>query len=339
METILTCLTAPGKAAIASLAVRGPLAWPITRELFTPRKGALPDQPTGGSYWNGKLGKANADEAILTVKDDCLELHCHGGTEIVRLIQELYVERGVKIVSWQQFLDKPILALLAQAPTTRTAAILLDQASGAWASCVTGNPDVERLRRLEELIPLGRHLVEPWRVVIAGAPNVGKSSLMNALAGYTRSIVAPIPGTTRDLVTVRLAIDGWPIEMTDTAGMREASSALEEKGIELARAALRDADLRLWLLDGSERPIFPDERSGWHFLINKIDLPAAWDWQAAQPALLLSAQTRAGMAEVCELISRQLVPRPPMPGDAVPCLLERVELVSSLSARAAPRGR
>src|SRR5205823_1761011 len=156
----------------------------------------------------------------------------------------------------------------------------------------------------------------PWKIVIAGAPNVGKSSLMNALAGYSRSIVSPIPGTTRDAVTARLAIDGWPVEMTDTAGIRPSSNSLEQQGIERTYDALRDADLRFWLLDGSAEPIFPAEVTGWHFIINKIDLPAFWDWQRVSPALRISAQTQSGLAELCEMIARQLVPQPPEPGEA-----------------------
>ena len=328
METHLTCLTPPGKAAIATLAVRGPQAWEITRELFQPRKGALPIEPMAGSYWYGKLGREYADEVILAVKQATptisLELHCHGGIEVVRLLQELYEERGVQTIGADQFVGDPILELLARAPTTRTAGILADQPD-AWLA-VTPNS----LQRLEELIPLGQHLVQPWKIVIAGAPNVGKSSLLNALAGFTRSIVSPTPGTTRDVVTVNLAIDGWPVEMIDTAGIRQAPGVLEQQGIERALGAVREADLRFWLLDGSMVPLYPDERSGWHFLINKIDLPAAWDWQNVPRASLISAQTKTGLAELCELISRKLVPTPPTPGDAVPCLPEHRMFIKRL---------
>src|ERR1700676_3110064 len=104
MET-LACLTPPGKAAIATLGLRGPTAWAITRKLFQPAKGALPDEPTAGAFWFGKLGKDHADEIILAVKPTCLELHCHGGVEVVRMIQELYAERGVSIIAAERFID------------------------------------------------------------------------------------------------------------------------------------------------------------------------------------------------------------------------------------------
>src|SRR5207253_6863855 len=82
------------------------------------------------------------------------------------------------------------------------------------------------LARLLQTQTMGRHLVAPFRVVIAGAPNVGKSSLVNALAGFTRSVVSEIPGTTRDVVTTRIAVDGWPVELIDTAGLHAGSDAL-----------------------------------------------------------------------------------------------------------------
>ena len=329
-ETIVACLTPPGKAAIATIAVRGPQAWPITRSLFQPANGALPDEPNAGRFWFGRFGVENRDEIVLAAKDDGVELHCHGGVEVVRMIQELFVERGAVIVPWQQFFTDSahLLDLLAHAPTARTAGILLDQVNGAWSDAA--RHDVERL---VHLISLGQHLVEPWKIVIAGAPNVGKSSLMNALAGFTRSVVTPTPGTTRDVVTVRLAIDGWPIELTDTAGIRPTTSDLERQGIERAHDALAAADLRLWLLDGAAEPVFPANSAGWQFVINKIDRPAAWDWQRYPAALRISAQTQAGLRELCEVISRSLVPEPPTPGEPVPCLPEQVrELLSEAEA-------
>lgn len=325
--TLMARLTPPGKAAIATLAVRGPLAWEATRRLFQPRRGALPAAPTPGHCWLGRLA---GDDVILTAKSAVIEVHCHGGIEVARLIEEAYAQHGVEIVPWQQVADEApqLLDLLVRAPTTRTAAILLDQWQGAWDRA--GPKDV---RRLGQLIPLGQHLVTPWKVVIAGAPNVGKSSLMNALAGRTRSIVSPIPGTTRDVVGATIAIDGWPIAMIDTAGIRQAPSALEQQGIERAHEAIRAADLRLWLLDGSAEPAFPELPEEWNFVINKTDLPAAWDWQLARNAQRVSALTLGGLPELCEWISKRLVPEPPAPGEAVPVLPEQVEWLRQASKK------
>jgi hypothetical protein len=91
-------------------------------------------------------------------------------------------------------------------------------------------------------------LTTPWRVTVAGAPNVGKSSLVNALAGYQRSVVSATPGTTRDVVTTVIALDGWPVELSDTAGMRD--DAVRWRARKYSRGgAAREADLCLWVLD------------------------------------------------------------------------------------------
>ena len=85
-----------------------------------------------------------------------------------------------------------------------------------------------------------------------GAPNVGKSSLINALAGYERAIVSPTPGTTRDVVTVTTAIDGWPVQLSDTAGFRETQDELESAGIELATTTLSRAELAIFVHDAAK---------------------------------------------------------------------------------------
>src|SRR5439155_711085 len=115
---------------------------------------------------------------------------------------------------------------------------------------------VRILKELKSRTRLGRHLTNPWRVVVAGAPNVGKSSLVNALAGYARCVVSPTPGTTRDVVSTLIAVDGWPIELLDTAGLRLPGENLEQQGIALARAAVESADLCLWVIDASASPIW-----------------------------------------------------------------------------------
>lgn len=94
----------------------------------------------------------------------------------------------------------------------------------------------------------GRILSEGMNVVIAGRPNAGKSSLLNQLAGYERAIVTAIPGTTRDTVRETVDIDGLPIHLTDTAGIRHSDDPVEKLGVERARRAIETADLAIWLL-------------------------------------------------------------------------------------------
>ncbi len=343
--TLTACLTPPGTAAIAALAVRGPRAWAVVRALFRPTSGrALPAEPEASRFWLGKLGeegRGGSDEVVLAVKrggpSPWLELHCHGGREVVRLLQEVLAAGGAEVCPWEELerrtADGPVraeaLAALTRAATPRTAAILLDQYHGAFDRAIETVRGALRAgdlagagRLLGELAAwasLGRHLTEPWRVVMAGAPNVGKSSLVNALAGYRRSVVAAVPGTTRDVVTVRVALDGWPVELADTAGWREGAGALESAGINLARAAAADADLCLWVLDGSAEPVWPGPNlRRTHYVLNKVDLPPAWELERAPGAIRVSARTGAGVGELVAAVANWLVPKSPPPGAAVP---------------------
>jgi tRNA modification GTPase len=339
--SVVACLTPPGKGALATLGLTGPRAWPALRELFRPRRGELPEVPEVGRFWLGRIGDDAADDAVLAVRRVepivNLEVHVHGGLEVTRWLTELFAARGLEARPWTELVDlienqglQALLATqLANAPTVRTAAILLDQASGTlrrallrlFAHREAGEHEQYEagLNELRRWSRLGEHLTTPWRVVLAGAPNVGKSSLLNALAGYQRSIVAATPGTTRDVVTATLAIDGWPVEVCDTAGLREAGEALEGEGIELARDAAAGADLCLWLLDASDEPVWPPQGlNNVRLVVNKIDRPAAWDLSKAADAVHVSAATGQGLDELCAAVSRTLVPEVPAPGTAVP---------------------
>ena len=121
---------------------------------------------------------------------------------------------------------------------------------------------------VEESARLGRLLREGMSVVIAGRPNAGKSSLLNRLAGYDAAIVTPIPGTTRDIVRERIDIDGMPLHILDTAGLREAADVVEQEGIRRAHAEMSRADRVLFVIDAVEDP------GGLAFTAEKKRLPA-----------------------------------------------------------------
>lgn len=340
-ETWVACLTPPGSAAIAVLGLSGPRAWEVVRDSFQPRGGPLPELPPTERFWLGRLGDELQDEVVIRVTawqpQPCVEVHCHGGPEVIRLLQETFERRGLVRCSWQDWqhvrhgdpLQAAALNALAQAATTRTAAILLDQVHGAFTRSLSairqaleGTATDVALRLLGELTrytDLGRHLTRPWRIAVAGAPNVGKSSLVNALAGYQRCIVAPTPGTTRDLVTTVLAVDGWPIELIDMAGLRETAEDLEGEGIVRAREALRTADQCIWMVETSAPPTWPDATVASPLLVvNKTDLPPVWDLSRLPDAVHVSARSGAGLEQLCAALVARLVPAPPSAGAAVP---------------------
>jgi tRNA modification GTPase len=162
----------------------------------------------------------------------------------------------------------------------------------------------------------GRLVREGLQVAIAGRPNVGKSSVFNALAGASRAIVADMPGTTRDLVTEVVDLDGLRVTLIDTAGLRESDDAVESEGVDRARRAQRVSDLILFVVDRSQ-PLEPDDSfqtTGNKRLIvaNKADLPAAWRSAEAEQVFGLgevvevSALTGEGIAMLRERIAMAL---------------------------------
>jgi tRNA modification GTPase len=255
---------------------------------------------------------------------------------------------GAEEITWQQWLHSTeptaikaeAASALAHAATTRTAAVLLDQVDGAMESAIRdvlgalqqSNADVNRARSLlRDLLSrsdLGAHLTTPWRIVLAGAPNVGKSTLLNAILGYARSITHPTPGTTRDLLTARTAIDGWPVELVDTAGLRDAIG-LEEQGVRRARQSLEDADLCLWLYDVTDPGALtspPVDQRRCLVIANKVDRPRA---VASVPAELpVSALTGEGIGELLPAVGDRLVPHVPPAASPVPFCPALLEFLS-----------
>ncbi|TXI20952.1 MAG: tRNA uridine-5-carboxymethylaminomethyl(34) synthesis GTPase MnmE [Nitrosomonas sp.] len=111
-----------------------------------------------------------------------------------------------------------------------------------------------QLERIFASARQGRILQEGIRIVLAGAPNVGKSSLLNQLVQDDAAIVTDIPGTTRDPIQRTIALEGIPIHIIDTAGLRHTSDIVEQKGIERTHAAIQNAHMVIWLIDSSLRP-------------------------------------------------------------------------------------
>lgn len=152
----------------------------------------------------------------------------------------------------------------------------------------------------------GQRLRDGLNVVILGAPNVGKSSLLNALAGHDRAIVTAIPGTTRDVLREHLSVDGLPLTIVDTAGLRETADEVESEGIARANREARRADLVLWVeapegLDPGPKTLDPEKRGSLPprlTIHNKLDLTGGEPRSERRDDgvhVYLSAKTGAGL--------------------------------------------
>jgi tRNA modification GTPase len=146
------------------------------------------------------------------------------------------------------------------------------------------DPALERIQLLLSSYRTAKAYTEGINVVITGKPNVGKSSLLNTLTGKKKAIVTDIPGTTRDLITDTINIGGIPVNLVDTAGIREPQNVIEKEGINLVWESLTDADVVIIILDGSkpltnEDKVIIDKNKDGNIIaaINKIDLPPAWE--------------------------------------------------------------
>lgn len=347
-------LTPPGRGAVATVRVEGPGACARVDRLFQ----AVSQRPVAGlaanrfAYGRFRLGDEVYDEVIVRRPgEDMVEIHCHGGPAVVERLIDVLIADGGERIPPERWLEAthptPIVAAahraLADAPTLRAAAILLDQYHGTLDRAldeVLADLDqgqirsaAERIQRLLQVAPCGCHLAKPWRVVLAGRPNVGKSSLTNALVGYRRAIVHELPGTTRDLVTATTALDGWPVELCDTAGLRAAEQRIEQQGIGLAERRLETASLILLLFDAAEPWSQADHELCGRFpdallVVNKIDLvqPPRELPPGGQP---VSALEGRGIDDLIGAISKRLVPNPPSPGEPVPFLKEQVDTLQA----------
>jgi len=346
-------LTPAGRGAVATVRIEGAGASARVDARFEGvARQPISELPPGRvAFGRFRLGPYVADEVLVCrPANDVVEIHCHGGPLVVERLVDALRAGGGQLVSWQAWVQRscssPIKAAaceaLAGALTLRAASILLDQFHGALERAVeelrelVGQrrhpPAIGRLERLLAVAPCGLHLARPWRVALTGRANAGKSSLLNALVGFRRAIVHETPGTTRDVLTAATAIDGWPVEFADTAGLRPAATAVEADGIRLAEQRLQSADLVLLVVDAADRrgedEVLLRRCSDALLVANKIDLAGCRPPPASQP---VSALTGAGLENLLAAIAWRLAPTPPQPGEAVPFTEQQAQ--SLLDAR------
>jgi tRNA modification GTPase len=335
-DAVAILLTGPGPAAIGVVRLSGPGVEAFLREHFS--------KPViNGRCLHGNVIEAQRviDDVIVALAPDgaWADVNLHGGPWVVRSFLELAARGGFDVIERLSFplpegavdadspLDREVLSYLPLARTELGVRVLLGQPH-AWDRLkkqrLTGDASDE-LRRIAQDATLN-HLLDPPRVAIVGAANVGKSTLANQLFGQERSITADMAGTTRDWVGEIANIDGLPVVLVDTPGLRKTDDPIERTAIERSRNEIESAALVLLVLDAA-RPLESDQAA----LIdrfpqalrvtNKSDRPKAWDTSSIQSVRTV-ATTGEGLQALRDRIVRHFCGDAPSP-DRAYCWTER----------------
>jgi tRNA modification GTPase len=312
-DTIVAPATAPGRGGIGVVRLSGPgvpeiaagllprgLPEPRLATLATFRDGTGEAIDSGLAYLNDKLDLAQA-EAVADLIDAGSQAAARAAlrslqgafSDEVHALVEGLIELRVWVEAAIDFPEEDI-------------DFLADPALAARVTALRARFDaVTRVARQ------GRVLRDGLTVVIAGRPNAGKSSLLNALAGHEAAIVTDLPGTTRDVVREQLDLDGLPLQVLDTAGLRVAgegpADAVEAEGIRRTRAEIARADRVLFVVDAATDPAAEAYAAEYAILpegvpvtlvFNKVDLPTALGVvvPGVDAQLRLSARTGEGLA-------------------------------------------
>ncbi|MBV8851236.1 MAG: tRNA uridine-5-carboxymethylaminomethyl(34) synthesis GTPase MnmE [Methylobacteriaceae bacterium] len=257
-------------------------------------RAAEPGEFTRRAFLNGKLDLAQA-EGVADLVDAETE------SQRRQALRQLEGRLSRQVESWRQSL----LGIAA-----RLEAELDFSDEGDLAELMMSNIVIDDIRQLTSEMRealwharTGERLRDGLRIVIAGVPNAGKSSLLNALARRDVAIVSEHPGTTRDALEVHLDLAGYPVTVVDTAGLRDASDAVEQIGIGRAMQRAEAADLILWLVEPGSAALAPPRFGGsgdvWT-IATKCDIaPPGWLPGTTPPAKLsLSAVTGAGLEQL-----------------------------------------
>jgi tRNA modification GTPase len=263
-------------------------------------RAAEPGEFTRRAFENGKLDLTEA-EAL----DDLI--HADTDRQRRQALRQLKGLLGDKARDWR--------AEIIEASALIEAGIDFSDEGDVSAELVA--PALEKmkslLREIEEVLAAqgqSERLRDGLVVAIAGPPNVGKSTLMNALARREVAIVSPHAGTTRDVIEVQFDLDGYPVTVIDTAGVRETDDPVEQEGVRRARARAAEADLVLWLVDARHVMSLPVGAALAWVVRNKIDLdrersvlessgpPAASGMKSSGAAFEISASRGDGIPEL-----------------------------------------
>ena len=264
--TSAALVTSPARGGIAVIVLTGPQAGRIMRKIFRPRSSA----GRRGRLTLGRIvsGDEVLDEAIVSCPaDGVVEINIHGGPHVTRKVLTLLAERGARIVSdcsadpvlskiRRPDLENPaimeeFLSAMHLVSTPLSASAVSCQWSGGLSLLAASRqPEPDRLLAAADALPLMRRLLEPAEVVIAGPPNVGKSTLANAMVGRNVAIVSDKPGTTRDWVCTLTDAEGVPIRLTDTAGLWSDAKGIDAEAVRRAWERIESSDLLICVTAG-----------------------------------------------------------------------------------------
>jgi tRNA modification GTPase len=342
-------LTPKGRGAIAVISACGPNVDQAIDACFSPaakKKIRFIKHDIIYGIWN-----STGEDLLVVRSGDCqYEIQCHGSQTVIDVITSDLQSQGVfpldavakdeNVVS--QFRSE-IECLMNQAHTERVALLLLNQWKlfPAAVEQLEELDAVERHKAIEAMLDyasFGLNFHRTRSVVFCGRPNAGKSSLINRVLGFQRAIVNPTPGTTRDVVTEGSVVDGWPVQFSDTAGLRKTDGQIEQIGIEKAVQVIEAADVIVGVMDVSE-PSVAIEFEPDIVVINKSDLAQPSELESIAKnagarfgntiCLSTSAATGAGMEELLSAITKVLCPALPPVDQAHPVTQSQVDWLNT----------
>jgi len=372
LDTIVAPVTPPGEGGVGIVRLSGPRAVAYLKNSF--RSKTVDQEFESHRLYYGQLlntDNVRLDEVLVVVMrsprsytgEDVVEVHCHGGIQIMRSVLDLYLDAGARLAAPGEFTQRAFLngrldlsqaeavVDVIKARSERAGQVALDQLEGHLSRKIYSYSDqlksalalleahidfpddevgslnlpllVDPIRvQAEEMVALansfdvGRVLREGVSILILGRPNVGKSSLMNALLGEARAIVTAVAGTTRDTLEESLVLAGFPVRIIDAAGVRETDDPVEKEGVKRASSKAHSADLILLVVDGST-PLSDEDRLAMELcqvdktivVVNKNDQTQRIDLDQLEMfshTISVSAKKMLGMDSLRDLVAERL---------------------------------